>query len=136
MLQQRYLSIQIWAQLHGLSHKVADVVLLVNKDQLKANLDDTNSAEFDALTRVAAAKASVGTVAEVTKTAGDVSATANAIDSAVKAAVKTTTGVTVTTDAASVYKADETGTYTVTITIKDGTITSVEDKVEVKVVVK
>lgn len=116
--------------------KVADVVLLVNKDQLKANLDDTNSAEFDALTRVAAAKASVGTVAEVTKTAGDVSATANAIDSAVKAAVKTTTGVTVTTDAASVYKADETGTYTVTITIKDGTITSVEDKVEVKVVVK
>ena len=86
--------------------------------------------------RVAAAKASVRTVDEVTKTAGDVSATAAAIDSAVKAAVKTTTGVTVTTDAAKVYTADKAGTYPVTITITDKTTISVSDTVKVDVVVK
>lgn len=111
--------------------KVADVVLLVNKDQLKANLDNTNIAKL----RVATAKASVEAVEAVTK-AGNITDTATAIENAVKAAVKTKDGVTLTTDAANVYKADETGTYTVTITITDETTTSVSDTVKVDVVVK
>ena len=119
-----------------------DTVLYISdkdaEDCVEADLFETvaTQAVNAAKARVAAAKASVGTVAEVTKTAGDVSATVTAIDNAVKAAVKITTGVTVKTNAAEVYTADKAGTYPVTITITDGTTTSVSDTVKVDVVVK
>ncbi len=119
-----------------------DTVLYISdkdaEDCVEADLFETAATQAvnAAKARVAAAKASVGTVADVTKTAGDVSATVTAIDNAVKAAVKITTGVTVKTNAAEVYTADKAGTYPVTITITDGTTTSVSDTVKVDVVVK
>ena len=119
-----------------------DTVLYISdkdaEDCVEADLFETAATQAvnAATARVAAAKASVGTVADVTKTAGDVSATVTAIDNAVKAAVKITTGVTVKTNAAEVYTADKAGTYPITITITDGTTTSVSDTVKVDVVVK
>ena len=85
-----------------------------------------------AKTRVATAKASVGIIADVTKT-DDVSSTVTAIDTTVKAAVENKTGVTVKTNAAEVYTANKAGTYPVTVTITDKTVDSVSDTIVVNV---
>lgn len=82
--------------------KVADVVLLVNKDQLKANLDDVNTAEFE--------------VAAVAAKAKDfTSSTANSKQLAITEAENSvkTEGITVEGSSKS-----ESSPYTVTLTIQ------------------
>ena len=82
--------------------KVADVVLLVNKDQLKANLDDVNTAEFEV--------AAVAAKAKDTTTATD---TAEAAKTAAIATLGSTSGVTVAAETT-----DTKAPYTVTLTIE------------------
>ena len=88
--------------------KVADVVLLVNKDQLKANLDDVNTAEFE--------------VAAVAAKAKDTTTDTDTADKAKDAAIATLdspVGFTVTAETT-----DTKSPYTVTLTIKKGEATA------------
>ena len=82
--------------------KVADVVLLVNKDQLKANLDDVNTAEFEVVAVAAKAK-------------DFTSSTANSKQLAITEAENSvkTEGITVEGSSKS-----ESSPYTVTLTIQ------------------
>lgn len=82
--------------------KVADVVLLVNKDQLKANLDDVNTAEFEV--------AAVAAKAKDTTTATD---TAEAAKAAAIKALGSISGVAVTAETT-----DTNSPYAVTLTIQ------------------
>lgn len=88
-----------------------------------------------AVAAVAAAKASVTTAADVTKT-GVVADDAAAVETAAKGAVKTKTGVTLTTNAKTVYTTDAAGDYNVTVTITGAADISVSDTVVVKVTVR
>ena len=85
---------------------------------------------------VAAAKASVKTTAVDVKKANSVDDTVAAIETSAKNAVTTNTGVTLKTDAKTVYTKDELGNYNVTVTITATADTSVSDTVVVKVTVK
>ena len=85
--------------------KVADVVLLVNSEQLKANLDDTNNDEFDADAAVAAVAAKAKNITSSTATSKYL-AVSEAEESV------NTEGITVKGSTTS-----ESSPYTVTLTI-------------------